>query len=132
MDEAAILQDLRAILGDRGVVADAAGMQPHLEDWTGRFHGRALAVARPASTEEVVAVVALAREHGLGLVPQGGRTSLAAGATPSLDGETPTNGFHPLWALLLLPLGLLPDGAATGWLRRSGGRLSVHPKTLGG
>lgn len=86
MDEAAIQRDLRAILGARGVVADSAGMQPYLEDWTGRFHGRALAVARPASTEEVVGVVALAREHGLGLVPQGGRTSLAAGATPDASG----------------------------------------------
>jgi len=26
--------------------------------------------------------------------------NLAAGAAPSLDGETPTNGFHPLWLLL--------------------------------
>jgi hypothetical protein len=32
---------------------------------------------------------------------------LASGHGPSLDGETPTNGFHPLWLLLLLP------GAAT-------------------
>lgn len=28
---------------------------------------------------------------------------LVAGGGPSLDGETPTNGFHPLWLLLLLP-----------------------------
>ena len=32
---------------------------------------------------------------------------LASGQGASLDGETPTNGFHPLWLLLLLP------GAAT-------------------
>jgi hypothetical protein len=31
---------------------------------------------------------------------------LAAGGPPSLDGETPTNGFHPLWLLLLLPLAM--------------------------
>ncbi len=28
---------------------------------------------------------------------------LASGGGASLDGETPTNGFHPLWLLLLLP-----------------------------
>jgi hypothetical protein len=30
--------------------------------------------------------------------------NLSAGHGPSLDGETPTNGFHPLWLLLLLPV----------------------------
>jgi hypothetical protein len=30
--------------------------------------------------------------------------NLGGGRGPSLDGETPTNGFHPLWLLLLLPL----------------------------
>jgi hypothetical protein len=29
--------------------------------------------------------------------------NLALGRGPSLDGETPTNGFHPLWLLCLLP-----------------------------
>ena len=31
-------------------------------------------------------------------------SNAAAGRGPSLDGETPTNGFHPLWLLLLLPV----------------------------
>jgi hypothetical protein len=30
--------------------------------------------------------------------------NLSAGHAPSLDGEAPTNGFHPLWLLLLLPV----------------------------
>jgi len=35
---------------------------------------------------------------------------LVAGGGPSLDGETPTNGFHPLWLLFLLPgAAALPD-----------------------
>ncbi len=30
--------------------------------------------------------------------------NLASGRGPSLDGETPTNGFHPLWLLCLVPV----------------------------
>jgi glycolate oxidase len=39
-----------------------------------------LAVARPRSTDEVAALVAVAARHGLPVVPQGARTGLAGGA----------------------------------------------------
>ena len=55
-------------------------------DWMGRFHGRARAVVRPASTAEVAAVVAICGRHGLALVPQGGNTGLVGGSVP-LHGE---------------------------------------------
>jgi FAD/FMN-containing dehydrogenase len=41
----------------------------------------------PASTDEVVEIVRLAAEHGVPLVPQGGNTGMAAGATPPADGS---------------------------------------------
>jgi FAD/FMN-containing dehydrogenase len=41
----------------------------------------------PASTEEVVEIVRLAAEHRVPLVPQGGNTGMAAGATPPADGS---------------------------------------------
>ena len=41
----------------------------------------------PASTEEVAAIVRLAAEHRVPLVPQGGNTGMAAGATPPADGS---------------------------------------------
>jgi FAD/FMN-containing dehydrogenase len=41
----------------------------------------------PASTEEVVEIVRLAVEHRVPLVPQGGNTGMAAGATPPADGS---------------------------------------------
>ena len=47
--------------------------------------GRPLAVIRPASTEEVVAAVKWAAEHGVPIVPQGARTGLAGGAN-AIDG----------------------------------------------
>jgi 4-amino-4-deoxy-L-arabinose transferase-like glycosyltransferase len=35
--------------------------------------------------------------------------NIAAGDGASFDGETPTNGFHPLWLMILTPLFLLRD-----------------------
>jgi FAD/FMN-containing dehydrogenase len=41
----------------------------------------------PGSREEVVEIVRLAKDHRVPLVPQGGNTGMAAGATPPLDGS---------------------------------------------
>lgn len=63
---------------------DQAG---YLVDWTNRFHGKALAVVRPATTEEVAAVMKIASEKGIPVVPQSGNTSLVGGSTPAGDGK---------------------------------------------
>ncbi len=60
---------------------------PWLADWRGRYHGASAAVLSPADTHEVAAVVALAAEHGVPLVPQGGNTGMVGGATPPEDGS---------------------------------------------
>ena len=74
-------------LGPKGVITDAAEVAPWMSDWRGRVHGASPAILSPASTEEVVAIVKLAAEHRVPLVPQGGNTGMAAGATPSADGS---------------------------------------------
>ena len=53
-----------------------------MTDWRGRVHGASPAILAPASTEEVADIVRLAAEHRVPLVPQGGNTGMAAGATP--------------------------------------------------
>lgn len=73
---------LTALLGTAGVIFDPFEMVPYLTDWRGQYHGRAVAVARPATTGEVISVVEFARKFDLSIVPQGGHTGLAAGATP--------------------------------------------------
>ena len=78
---------LAAILGPRGLLTDAADIAPHLADWRGLYQGAALAVARPATTEEVAAVIRLCAETGTPVVPQGGNTSLVGGATPAETGR---------------------------------------------
>jgi len=56
-------------------------------DWLGRVAHRPLGVARPADTDEVSAVLDLAGRHGAAVTPQGGNTSLCAGAVPGAPGE---------------------------------------------
>jgi FAD/FMN-containing dehydrogenase len=75
------------VLGVKGVITDPAEMAPWLSDWRGRVHGASPAILAPASTEEVAAIVRLASEHRVPLVPQGGNTGMAAGATPPPDGS---------------------------------------------
>ena len=77
----------RDALGPKGVITDAADLEPWLSDWRGRVHGAAPAMLAPASTAEVAAIVRLAAKHGVPLVPQGGNTGMAAGATPPADGS---------------------------------------------
>jgi FAD/FMN-containing dehydrogenase len=81
-----LLQRLQAIVGERGLV-DAAERGPYEADWRDRFHGRAAAVVRPASTEETSKVAALLNELRIPMVPQGGNTSLCGASVPDDSGR---------------------------------------------
>src|SRR3954452_855034 len=78
---------VRAALGEKAVVTDPADIAPWLTDWRGRFHGSSPAILAPDSVAGVQLVVAKARDLGVALVPQGGNTSMVAGATPPQDGS---------------------------------------------
>jgi len=81
-----LLEQLKAIVGDRGMVPDAERAAYEV-DWREQFHGRAAAVVKPASTEEVSKVVALLAQAGVAIVPQGGNTSLCGGSVPDASGR---------------------------------------------
>jgi FAD/FMN-containing dehydrogenase len=85
--EARLIEVARERLGPKAVVTDRQEIEPWLSDWRGRVHGAAPAMLAPASTEEVAQIVRLATEYRVPLVPQGGNTGMAAGATPSADGS---------------------------------------------
>src|SRR5471032_2565952 len=78
----AVLESLRAIVGDKGLILDEQGKQPFVTDWRGSTIGTASVVVRPANTEEVSKVVKLCHQHGIAIVPQAGNTGLMGGATP--------------------------------------------------
>jgi FAD/FMN-containing dehydrogenase len=82
----ALLQQLRDIVGAAHVIVEPEMMASYAVDWTGRFTGAPTAVARPGTRHEVAALVALCKEAGVALVPQGGNTGLVGGSVP-LSGE---------------------------------------------
>ncbi|NNF67224.1 MAG: FAD-binding oxidoreductase [Gammaproteobacteria bacterium] len=85
-DRDAALQSIRDIVGPAGVVDDPAMMPAYLIDERRLYQGEAALIVRPASTDEVAAIVRICRDAGLGIVPQGGNTGYCGGATPD-DGQ---------------------------------------------
>lgn len=79
--------DLIELIGAENVLTGSA-MTPYLNDWRGRYEGAALAVLRPADTQEVVKVVQWCRANRVPIVPQGGNTGLCGGATPDLSAKS--------------------------------------------
>jgi FAD/FMN-containing dehydrogenase len=82
-----LIDRLRAIVGDRGLITDEQGKHPYLTDWRDNYLGAAFAVVRPASTEEVASVVKLCAAEKVAIVPQGGNTGMAGGGTPHEAGR---------------------------------------------
>lgn len=85
--EARLIEEAKRKLGPKVVITDPNEIEPWVSDWRGRVHGASPAMLAPASTEEVVEIVGLAAQHRVPLVPQGGNTGMAAGATPPVDGS---------------------------------------------
>ncbi|OBG34687.1 FAD-binding oxidoreductase [Mycobacterium sp. E3198] len=79
------LGDLTGIVGSNHVITDADVLAGRSVDHTGRYRGRASALVRPGSAEEVAAVLRACRDAGAHVTVQGGRTSLVAGTVPEHD-----------------------------------------------
>jgi hypothetical protein len=60
------------LLGPRGLTCDPDLLAPWLTDWQGRYTGAAMGLASPADSAQLAQLMALAHEHGVALVPQGG------------------------------------------------------------
>lgn len=81
-DRDVLRHELATIVGD----AHVRDPEPSDDvDWTGRYHGAASLVVRPADTVEVTRIVQWARERSVSLVVQGGNTGLV-GASLARDG----------------------------------------------
>jgi FAD/FMN-containing dehydrogenase len=80
------LQAVVAIVGAGNLMTDAADLEPYVVDRRGRLTGRPLALARPADTAQVAALVRLCAQTRTPIVPQGGNTGLCGAATPDGSG----------------------------------------------
>lgn len=85
--EAQLIAEAERRLGPKAVVTDPSEIEPWVTDWRGRVHGASAAMLAPSSTAEVASIVELAGKYKVPLVPQGGNTGMAAGATPPSDGS---------------------------------------------
>ncbi|WP_326545742.1 FAD-binding oxidoreductase [Mycolicibacterium sp. ND9-15] len=76
---------LAGIVGDGYVSTDPDVLAGRSVDHTGRYRGRASTLVRPASADQVGAVLRTCRDAGAYVTVQGGRTSLVAGTVPEHD-----------------------------------------------
>lgn len=83
MDQNQFMSALEAIVGQAGLVSDADSQSRYTRDWRGKYKSGALAVVRPASTNEVSQVVKACAQHGIAITPQGGNTGLVGGSVPA-------------------------------------------------
>jgi FAD/FMN-containing dehydrogenase len=83
----AAVRRIRRALGPDGCLTEPDRIAPYLVDFRGLYRGATPLVARPASTAETAAVLAICDELGVGVVPHGGNTSYCGGATPGPDGN---------------------------------------------
>jgi FAD/FMN-containing dehydrogenase len=84
---AALLDAIRDVVGDRGLLTDTADTAAYTEDWRHLYKGRTSAVIRPGTTRELAEVVRLCAASDTPIVPQGGNTSMVGGAVPNENGS---------------------------------------------
>ena len=81
------LERLAAIVGEKGIIRDTDRMAPYLQEWRGLWQGATPLILRPASTDEVSRLLAIAHETETVIVPQSGNTGLVGGQTPNANGS---------------------------------------------
>jgi glycolate oxidase len=81
MPASSLLAELRAALSDDRVLDQPLSLQLYARD-ASVIEGSAGAVCFPCTTEDVQAVVRIARRHGCPIIPRGSGTGLAGGAVP--------------------------------------------------
>ena len=81
-------RDAAELLGRRGFSSDPELVEPWLTDWRGRYTGKAVGIASPASTAEAAEFVKLCAAYRIPIVPQGGNSGMSGGATPDESGNS--------------------------------------------
>jgi FAD/FMN-containing dehydrogenase len=108
-----LLTALRDGLGARNVLTEPGAVAPYLVESRRLFTGSALAVLRPASTEEVAFAVRACTQAGVAVVPLGGNTGLTGAGVPrggvvlSLERMTRLRGIDPVGSTITVEAGMI-------------------------
>lgn len=81
-------EQMLAVVGKKGFTEAGDDMAPWLTDWRGRYTGTAAAMLSPADTRETAAILKIAYENDIAIVPQGGNSGMVGGATPDRSGRS--------------------------------------------
>jgi glycolate oxidase len=88
--ERSVVDCLRSVVENAHVVTDRAQMQNYLMDETAApvrpKPANDLVLVRPASAQQVSAILQIANKHGVAVFPRGGGTGLVGGAVPTQNG----------------------------------------------
>ena len=79
-----LLTKLAVVVGAEHVIT--TDFAAYANDWRKKYFGKPLAVVKPATCEEVAAIVRLCAASGASIVPQGGNTGLVGGGVPDGSG----------------------------------------------
>jgi FAD/FMN-containing dehydrogenase len=77
-----IIARLKSAAGVNGFSEDPGEIAPHLEEWRSKYRGFSPLLLKPASVEQVSAILAICNETRTPIVPQGGNTGLVGGQIP--------------------------------------------------
>lgn len=117
----ALVDALRSVVGEDGVLSQAADMLVYECDGFVVEKNRPDVVVFPRTTEEVSAVVRVCREHDVPFVPRGAGTSLAGGCLPVGGGVM--IGFSRMNEILEIHLqdryAVVQPGVVNVWLTRA-------------
>ena len=83
---APLLSAITAIVGAPNALTAPADTAPYVTEWRNLWHGTTPLVLRPRSTAEVSAILKIANENALPIIPQCGNTGLVGAQVPDASG----------------------------------------------
>ncbi len=113
---AAVLKTLQDIVGEDKIKLDAESLDAYGRDWTKVHAPKPSAIVFPKTVEQVQAIVRLANEEQLALVPSGGRTGLSGGAVAArgelvvaFDAMNQISDFNPVDRSVVCQAGVITE-----------------------
>ena len=87
MELAKVYEVLVSIVGKDNCITDSKTKATHLVDWRGDYQGTTPFVLLPSSVESVSKIIKFCFDNDIGVVPQGGNTSLCGANVPGSTEE---------------------------------------------